>query len=194
MTAKIAELQQSVKVHREKSGTFSQKMSAKLSVLPQDATWPQPLQCPLCCLEFLNLDRHLIFLFATAVNKKYKRGDTLSHERGLYSWVTPRHKSVTCSKNRREPRKTKWAPKVRRESVWLFPTASIFQTHQAVNLLYLKSIYFPIFTTPVVIYTTQYYEKGARRSCWSSWRSAWVTWSVATPTTPPRPLSTGLRK
>ena len=36
--SQIAELQQSVKVHREKSGTFSQKMSAKLSVLPQDAT------------------------------------------------------------------------------------------------------------------------------------------------------------
>ena len=148
MTAKIAELQRSVKVHREKSGTFSQKLSAKLSILPQDATQLQPLQCPLGCLEVFNFSPWIPYFHFCSCEQKYKRGDSLSHEWGIYSCVRARQKSVTCSKTQSQPRKTKCAPKVRRESVWLFPTASIFQTHQAVNLLYLKSIYIFSFLAP----------------------------------------------
>ena len=142
MTAKIAELQRSVKVHREKSGTFSQKVSAKLSVLPQDATQPQPLQCPLGCLEVFNFSTRITLFSCLQLWTKNTKEVTLWVTSEVFTHVRARQKSVTCSKTQSQPRKTKCAPKVRRESVWLFPTASIFQTHQAVKLLYLKSIYF----------------------------------------------------
>ena len=153
MTAKIAELQRSVKVHREKSWTFSQKVSAKLSVLPQDATQPQPLQCPLGCLEVFNFSTRITLFSCLQLWTKNTKEVTLWVTSEVFTHVRARQKSVTCSKTQSQPRKTKCAPKVTRESVWLFPTASIFQTHQAVNLLYLKSIYIFSYLPPPSWYT-----------------------------------------
>ena len=87
MIAKIAELQQSVKVHREKSGTFSRKVSAKLNVLPQDATQPQPLQCPLGCLEVFNFSTRIpYFLVCSCEQKIQKRWLSESRMRYLLVW------------------------------------------------------------------------------------------------------------
>ena len=89
--------------------------------------------------QFLNSDTLFSCLQLWTKNTKEV---TLWVTNEVFTRVRARQKSVTCSKTQSQPRKTKCAPKVRRESVWLFPTASIFQTHQAVKLLYLKSIYF----------------------------------------------------
>ena len=167
MIAKIAELQQSVKVHREKSGTFSRKVSAKLNVLPQDATQPQPLQCPLGCLEVFNFSTRITLFSCLQLWTKNTKEVTLWVTNEVFTRVRARQKSVTCSKTQSQPRKTKCAPKVRRESVWLFPTASIFQTHQQETSILVSQV-FPQKSTSAAEAALVYF-----------WTSTLVDWNQA---------------
>ena len=138
------------------------------------------------------------FLVCSCVQNIQKR----LHSESLFSnsceRVRGRHQSESCSGRTQQSkaRTKKCALKVRRESVWLFRTASVFQTHQAVNLLYLKSIFSHSLSLCICTWWhwTIFLCSGARRSYWSSSRSVWVMWSVATPTTPPHPQYTGQRK
>ena len=104
-------------------------------------------------LKVFNFSTRITLFSCLQLWTKNTKEVTLWVTNEVFTRVRARQKSVTCSKTQSQPRKTKCAPKVRRESVWLFPTASIFQTHQAVNLLYLKSIYIFSYLPPPSWYT-----------------------------------------
>ena len=169
----------------------SESVSKTAGYLPQDSTAVSTQQRWLELQKFSSSTLFSCLQLCTKYTKEVTLWVTFfqlmwESERSTQKWIMQRQDSAEQGKDQKMCSKSEKRISVTFSDCFSIPDAP--GSKSSLSKKYIFPLSLSVFAHDD---TGQYSDPGARKSCWSSWRSVWVMWSVATPPTQPHPQYTG---